>query len=237
MGGCTALSPRSKPARDDRRSCFFICVRSRFANHRFCRLGILVVTIVVLDEVPQDTAMHGFSESQPLFEPRHRGGRPLWFWLLVGTGLVVILSCGGIVVWAMYIGTVGPDTSVYTGNQVPARFTNTMRSVGALDDDETIFYFYSDAMSDIRGGFYFVSDKKVVIYSESAGGVPLTVVQFDEIADVDLYRNESFFEDSQITLELKDGRPISFPVSSELDRDQRFFDTIKSRVSGLSSSG
>ncbi len=182
--------------------------------------------------------MHGFSQSQPSFEPRHRSGRPLWFWLLVGTGLFVILSCGGILVWVMYIATVSPATSVYTGNQVPARFTNTMRRVGALDDDETILYFYSDAMfSDIRDGFYFVSDKKVVIYSESAGGAPLTVVQFDEIADVDLYRNESFFEDSEITLELKDGRPLSFPVSSELDRDQRFLDTIKSRVSGLSSSG
>ena len=59
----------------------------------------------------------------------------------------------------------------------------------------------------------FVSDQKVVVYSRSLDGPPLTVVQFVKIAEVELVRNEAFFLDSEITLHLKNGQPGSFPVS------------------------
>ena len=180
--------------------------------------------------------MHELSQFEPSFgQPqvrRQSGGRVL-LWILVGAGVVLLMACGGAFSWLAYIGTVGPDTFVYAGNQVPARFVTTIKSAGALDDDETILYFYSDAMVDIRDGFYFVSDRKVAIYSQAVAPAALTTVRFDEIAELDIYREESFFEDSQIVLELKDGRPISFPVSSEADGDQRFFDAIKSRVDEL----
>ena len=159
-----------------------------------------------------------------------QGGSRTWLWLLLAGGVFGVLVCGGFLAWVVYLGVYGPETSVYAGNQVPNRFITVMKDVGALEDDETILYFYSDAMTDIRNGFYFVSDKKVGIYTKAAGGSPLTVVHFDEIVDLDLYRNESFFEDSRITLELQDGRPISFPVSSETGGDQRFFDAIQARV-------
>ena len=143
--------------------------------------------------------------------------------------MLVILPCGGCFAFLAYMGSVGPETSVYTGNQVPKRFINTMKSVKALDEEEEIRFFYSDGLTDIRDGFYFVSDKKVVSYQQNAA-TPLTIVQFGEISDLDLFRDESFFEDSMITLELDDGRVVSFPVSSEHDRDQKFFDAIKSSV-------
>jgi hypothetical protein len=171
--------------------------------------------------------------AQPPFgqnAPQTRGGSRTWLWLLVGAGVLFCLPCGGVFAWVFYIGAVGPETSVYTGNQVPARFVSTMKDVGALDDDESILYFYSDAMTDIRNGFYFVSDKRVVVYSNQTGGTPLTAVPFDEITEVDIVRDESFFEDSVITLELECGLPVSFPVSSDAGGDQRFFDAIQSRV-------
>ena len=164
------------------------------------------------------------------YQPRARSGAPVWLWLLLGGGLLICLPCGGGLIWVIYLGVYGPETTVYAGNEVPNRFIATMKDVGALDEEEDVLYFYSDAMSDVRNGFYFVSDKKVAIYTEAAGGTPLTVVRFEEIADLELYRNESFFEDSRITLQLKDGRPVSFPVSSETGGDQRFFDAIKSRT-------
>ena len=61
-------------------------------------------------------------------------------------------------------------------------------------------------------------------------GTPLTVVPFEEIATVELFRDESFFMDSTIVIELRDGTPISFPVSSESDGDIRFFEAIEDRV-------
>jgi hypothetical protein len=73
----------------------------------------------------------------------------------------------------------------------------------------------------------------VVVYIEGAGESPLTVVQFDEIVDMDLRRDESFFIDSEISLDLADGRTISFPVSSEVEGDQKFFDAIKERAKNV----
>jgi len=165
----------------------------------------------------------------PDYHPPKRG-MPWWGWLIVGFVVVVALPCFGCLGWLAYIGTVGPETSVYTGNNVPSRFIDTVKDVGALEPDETILYFYSDALSDIQNGFYFVSDKRVVIYNESTGGDPLTVVGFDQIETLDLYRDTSFLTDSEVYLELKDGSTISFPLSSETGGDERFFKAIQDGV-------
>ena len=151
-------------------------------------------------------------------------------WILGAGGILCFICCGGIIGGITYIGIASPETSAYTGNQVPTRFLNTAREVGALDANENVRYFYSDSLFDIREGFYFVSDKKVVIYIEDGRESPLTAIPFDKIADAQLSRDESFFMDSQITLETKDGEFIAFPVSSEFDRDQAFFDVIQDEI-------
>jgi hypothetical protein len=152
-------------------------------------------------------------------------------WIAVGLGACILLPCCGFLGWAAYLGAYGPETSVYTGNEVPARFMKVMKTVGALENGETILYFYSDAMADIRDGFYFVSDRGVAVYSDVTGEEPLIKIPFDQIVDAELTRDESFFVDSEITLELKDGRPVSFPVSSEGDKDERFFEAIQNGMS------
>ena len=159
----------------------------------------------------------------------HRSWRVLW-WFLGGIAAATIIGCGGMIAYIGYIGAYGPDTAVYTGNRIPTRFIQTMKEVGALDQDEQILFFYSDAMTDIRDGFYFVSDQRVVIYSTVTDGDPLTLIPFDEIAEVEIYRNESFLMDSEITLTMQDEAILSFPVSSEYDRDQMFFEAIQERV-------
>jgi hypothetical protein len=113
---------------------------------------------------------------------------------------------------------------------VPKRFITIMRDVGALEDGERIDFFYSDNFSDIRDGFYFVSDRRVVIYAQDAGDTPLTSVAFDQIAQADLVRDTSFIDDSEIILELHDGRVLLFPVSSERDRDIFFHQAIERRI-------
>ena len=60
--------------------------------------------------------------------------------------------------------------------------------------------------------------------------MPATTVPFDQIDDAELARNESFFEDSTIELTLKDGSVVSFPVSSELDRDVLVFEAIMKAI-------
>ena len=164
---------------------------------------------------------------------RERPKSRAWVWILILLAVLFVLPCTGLLAVLAYIGAQGPETSVCAGNQVPAAYIDTMKEVGAIDEGETILYFYSDALLEIRDGFYFVSDRKVVIYSEEAGDPPLIKVAFDEIQDLDLARDESFFTDSEITLVLMDGRVLAFPVSSEKGNDQRFFDAIKGRVPDL----
>ena len=151
-----------------------------------------------------------------------------WIWVIVAVGGVV-MSCAGCVGVLAWIGTVGPDTAVYAGNNVPDRFVETMRDVGAIEDGEQILYFYSDAFVNIRNGFSFISDRKIALYSRDVRP-HLTTVLFENIVDVQIYRDESFFTDSEISIVLSNGMPLTFPVSSEYDRDVRFFDAIRDRV-------
>ncbi len=157
-------------------------------------------------------------------------GSRWWVWLVV-VGGVITFSCAGCLGVFGWIGAKGPQTSVYTGNRVPERFVDTMRSVGALDPDEQILYFYSDALVNIEKSFCFVSDRKTAYYS-SLVAPNLTAVAFGEIEDARLIRDESFFFDSEIILMLTDGTPISLMVSSENDGDRRFLEAIEQRLTG-----
>jgi hypothetical protein len=161
--------------------------------------------------------------------PPAKRQRRVWIWIVVGTAAGILLSCAGCFGVLAWIGTAGPETAVYSGERVPSRFTETMREIGALDDGEQIAYFYSDAVVDIKSSFYFVSDRRVVVYSDTARP-PLVEVSFDEIESVELYREESFFIDSEIVLELADGSSVSFPVSSEREGDVRFAEAIEARL-------
>ena len=151
-----------------------------------------------------------------------------WIWVVIPVG-VVMFSCFGCVGILTWIGIAAPDTAVYSGNNVPARFVETLHEVGAIEEGEQLVFFYSDAFLNIRDGFYFISDRKIGLYAQDVRP-QLTVVRFEDIADVQLYRDESFFVDSEIFIELSDGTPISFPVSSERDGDVRFFDAIVDRA-------
>ncbi|MDG2384110.1 MAG: hypothetical protein P8N76_20740 [Pirellulaceae bacterium] len=180
--------------------------------------------------------MQGKLESE-LVNPPDKNSRRLPFGkvLLCFVGLVL----GGVVLlgfsWLAFVGIYGPETWVYRGNQVPPRFVRIMSDVGALEEQEKIIFFYSDAMTNIRDGFYFVSDKKVVVYSNAIQPDPLTIIEFEQIEDVTLDRSETVFSDSEINVYAREGWSIWFPVSSEFDRDEEFFEAISQRVpqSGL----
>jgi hypothetical protein len=174
---------------------------------------------------------HGLIVSTATHDPnahasRHSPLRGVALGLAVVVGLS-FFTCAGFVV---YGGAVGPEIHVYPGNLVPKRFITIMRDVGALEDGEQIDFFYSDSFSDIRDGFYFVSDRRVVIYAQDAGDTPLTSVAFDQIAQAHLLRDTSFIDDSEIVLELHDGRVLPFPASSERDRDVLFHQAIERRI-------
>lgn len=164
------------------------------------------------------------SDSTP--QPKRRN---YLMWILGSVGICCVLCCGGAIAFVAYVGVVAPETSVYTGSQIPAKFTTTAKDVGALEDGESIEFFYSDGILDIRDGFYFVSDRKVAVYSEDGRDPALQTIKFEDIDLLEFSKSTGTFEDSEIMMKLKDGQWITFPVSNEHGRDQLFFDAINDK--------
>jgi len=173
----------------------------------------------------------GWQVQRPPAPPPKKKRLPGWAWALIVVGGLVLLSCTGLVGFLIHVGSVGPETKVYTANEVPARFADTLRQLKLLEPGEQIRFFYSDALKDIRDGCYFVSDRKVAVYNRSSA-TPATTVKFDQIADVQLDSSGSKWEDGSITMTQKDGNTVAFPVSSEQGRDKLFYKAIKDRVKG-----
>ncbi|MCA9311603.1 MAG: hypothetical protein KDA21_10385 [Phycisphaerales bacterium] len=176
-----------------------------------------------MTQLPPHYGTH-FNLDQPR-KPR----RARWPWVLGGVLAVIVLGCLGLFGLLVVIGMSSPETSVYTGNRVPEAYLDILRDVGDLEADETLLFFYSDGFMNIKDGFYYVSDRKVVVYDDDFSPA-LTSIPFAQIRSVDLSRDTSFMIDSTIFLELDDGRTISFPVSSEEDGDVRFTSAIEDRI-------
>jgi hypothetical protein len=166
---------------------------------------------------------------RPPQTPTPRKGKlPWWGWALIITGGCVVLFCGGGLAILMYIGSVAPDTKVYTSNEVPGKYMAIVRDKGLLEAGEQVKFFYSDAMTDINDGFSFISDRKVVVYDKDAD-MPATVVPFKKIREASMKKG-SGFDDSTVSLTLEDDSVVTFPLSVEEDRDDMVLDTIKKSI-------
>ena len=128
-----------------------------------------------------------------------------------------------------YIGTAGPETFVVSGRQMNKAHTKIIRDLGLLENSEKIQYFYSDALFDIRKGMYFVTDKKLVLYSEDWED-PRLVAPFAEIIDAQGEFNESFLDDSYVSITMDNGDEWTFPVSSERGKDKDFYEYLTARI-------
>ena len=144
-------------------------------------------------------------------------------------GLGCATFVGAVAIAAIIIGSIGPDTAVYTGRQMPKRFMATVRSLSLLEEGEQIRYFYSDALLDIKAGLFFVTDKNLVLYS-SEWEEPEIIVPLDQIASVEAQYNDSFFEDTTVYVTTNSGIEVTFPVSSENGMDKKFVEAIKENL-------
>ncbi len=169
--------------------------------------------------------MTAYPTHDPRFDKPPRSGMPVWAWVLIVLGAVVVLSLITCVGGLMYVGSNGLETFVQDGHQVPGHVLDDLRDIGALGDDETLRFFYSDAMFDPRAGSYLLTDQRLVLYNES-WETPMLEVDFDDITSVDGYWSDNWMTDSMIFVELSDGDSVSFPLSMENDGDHRFVQAL-----------
>ena len=165
-----------------------------------------------------------FPQSPPTSPTKRSTGL---LYTLAGVGGLFLLVCGCCFGYAVYMTLVGPATWAYKRGEIPQRFLDVTAEIGGLESGETVEYFYSDALVDIRDGFTYVSDRKVVVYIPS-DTPPLTAIPFEAIQDVNLERQKSSLVDSAIFVETEDGF-TGFSVSSEKSRDVEFYNTIRQR--------
>jgi len=146
---------------------------------------------------------------------------------ILGICLAGLIGLG--VIGVMVLGYRSPETYVYPGKQVPKRYMKEIRELGLLEEGEKIAYFYSDGMLDIKEGLYFVSDRHLVLYCKD-WEEPKTIIDFENITKIDAEYNDSFLEDTYVTVETVSGLEVSFPVSSERKRDEKFVQHIASKA-------
>ncbi|WP_299703448.1 hypothetical protein [uncultured Pontibacter sp.] len=148
--------------------------------------------------------------------------RSVVFYALTGFGVLVV----GLFIWVIVISADGPGTEVIPGRQLKAKYVEFALNEGLLDPEERIQFWYSDAFSDFTDGFYFFTDKKVVVYNKT-WEEPALLMPFDSIQNISFRADPSFLEDSQLFLELTDGTYVNFPVSSDKGGDQRFHKRLR----------
>lgn len=147
---------------------------------------------------------------------------PLMY-IAIGGASLVVLAVGILII----LSSLGPEAEVISGKQLKAKYVSAIEDLGLLDTDEEILYWYSDALLDFMKGFYFFTNKKVVVYSSDFDN-PAIIVFYLDILDINIEYNPSIFVDSQITLLLDDGTEVFFPVSSDNMGDEKFYNQLVS---------
>ena len=128
-----------------------------------------------------------------------------------------------------YIGVVSPETFVYTKNDIPKKYVDQMQDLALFENGEQLQYMYSDALFDIKGGIYALTDQHLIIYNDE-WNEPKTIIEFKDIIDLYIEYDDSFLLDSYITVETAYGMQVDFPVSSEKGRDRDFFNYLQEKV-------
>ena len=140
----------------------------------------------------------------------------------IGCGGSLILAIVGIFV----VASLGPDIYIYTGQQVPKRFMDTVEDLNLLEQDEEVRYLYSDGLMDIKDGLYIVTDRHLVLYS-THWDEPRIILPLNDLESVEAEYDDSFFTDTTVYVATRDGQEASFPLSSEKGMDRRVVEALQ----------
>lgn len=149
----------------------------------------------------------------------------------------IALGCGGILAFLMalgvgglmYLGTFSPETYAVKGRQMKSAYKRVIKNLELLEENESIEWFYSDGMTDIRDGMYLLTDRRIILYCQE-WEEPLFATYFTNLVGAEMETNNSFFMDGSITIETREGDEWFFPISSERGNDDKFFDYLIGKI-------
>lgn len=148
--------------------------------------------------------------------------------LVVAAGLLGLAAFGAL----LYFGTVTPETFVVTNSELSDRNRRTLEELGLLGPQEEVDYFYSDALLDIRDSFMFLTEDRLVVYSNE-WEEPETVLSYEDILVLEAEFVDEWYLDSTFVVEDRSGIEVVFPVSSERGRDRDVYGLLETRCPNL----
>lgn len=137
-------------------------------------------------------------------------------------GVVVVV---GVVFMILSMARMGEGV-VLTGQQMKASHAEVVRSLEILEPEEEIRYFFTDAMWDIKDGFYLLTNKNVVLFSQQ-WAQPMIQISFDQIARLEVYYSDSWLEYSTVVLDLVNTSDASFPLGPDNGGDHNFVEALE----------
>lgn len=139
------------------------------------------------------------------------------------------ISFGGAIILLfvifMIIGLLSPEAEVISGKQLNKKYSAFVYDEGIISPSESIIYWYSDSFLDFKGGFYFITQERVVVYSKD-WETPIIDIPYNTINDIEFIQDSSFIVDSQISLYLNDETMVYFPLSSDYNGDIKFHNKL-----------
>lgn len=139
------------------------------------------------------------------------------------------ISFGGAIIILfvifMIIGLLSPEAEVISGKQLNKKYSTFVYDEGIISPSESIIYWYSDGFLDFKGGFYFITKERVIVYSKD-WETPTIDIPYNSITDIEFIQDSSFIVDSQISLYLNDETMVYFPISSDYNGDVKFHNKL-----------
>lgn len=145
----------------------------------------------------------------------------------------------GLALLGLFLPDTAPETAVLTGDQLSTDLHAIIASLDILEPTETILYFYSDGVWDIKEGFHMLTDQALILWGEEFASegtgirVPVVRLPLAEITSIGVSYSDSWLEDSAVSVD-SGGWHYYFPLSSENGGDRNFITALE-RVTGVTS--
>ena len=213
-----------------------------YRKNRFCALGMLIFYIFGRFCIAAQTGkfagafislifayfffmgtiaafkIHKYKIREETFTDKKRG---CLFYLIIAFLVVFGLCVACFIVIAVY----APENEAIPGKLLKKKYYDFVREKELINSDEIIEYWYCDALFNIKDGAYFFTNKKVVLYCDE-WEKPALFIPFDTITDIQIVYSSSFFDNSQITILMKDETSVNFSVSKEYGGDKKFYNKM-----------
>jgi hypothetical protein len=144
----------------------------------------------------------------------------------------IVLLVGGLVALGIMStnGTI-PSAVVLSGPDVPSNQRRKLIEYGVVAEDESIEYFYSDALFYVMENGQVLTDRRLVAYESSDDEFFIYDAPFDEITAIEILSWGTFVEPTVVEVSTSgDDEVIYIALSTGEQGDRKFLRTLERRT-------